>query len=94
MELSERYGPVFSLKIGKGTMIILTNRRAVYELVDKRSALYAGKPLDEQIHASMKGENFAQVDPTPDWRIQRKITVRFLASKRLDGPLAKIAEAE
>lgn len=94
MDLSKLYGPVFSLKVGKGTMIVISSRAAVHDLVDKRSSLYAGKPLDEQVHASMKDENLSQIDPNADWRMQRKITVRFLAPKRLDGPLARIAEAE
>jgi hypothetical protein len=46
------------------------------------------------MHAAFKGEAFSIIDPNSDWRIQRKIVVRYLTSKRLDGPLAEIAEAE
>jgi cytochrome P450 len=92
--LSVQYGPVFSLKIGKGTAIIITSRRAIHALVDKRSSLYAARPKDDQMHAALKGEAFSVIDPNSDWRIQRKIVVRYLTSKRLDGPLAEIAEAE
>lgn len=75
-------------------MVVLNSKRAVHELVDKRSAIYALRPKEEQVHRALKGENFSLVDTNIDWRIQRKLTVRFLAPKRLDGIQAKVAEAE
>lgn len=91
---SDRYGAVFSLKIGKGTMIVLNSRRAVYELIDKRSAIYSARPQDDQYHIALKGENIANMDADAGWRAQRKITARFLAPIKLDGNLARISEAE
>ena len=91
---SEQYGEVFSLKIGKGTMIVLNSRRAVHDLIDKRSAIYSSRPQDEQYHIALKGENIANMDADAGWRAQRKITARFFAPIKLDGDLAKISEAE
>jgi cytochrome P450 len=91
---SEQYGPVFSLKIGKGTMIVLNSRRAVHDLIDKRSAIYSSRPQDEQFRMALKGENIANMDADAGWRAQRKITARFFAPIKLDGDLAKISEAE
>jgi hypothetical protein len=91
---SEQYGEVFSLKIGKGTMIVLNSRRAVHDLIDKRSAIYSSRPQDEQYHIALKGENIANMDADAGWRAQRKMTARFFAPNKLDGDLAKISEAE
>ncbi|KAF2637168.1 cytochrome P450 [Massarina eburnea CBS 473.64] len=91
---SEQYGEVFSLKIGRGTMIVLNSRRAVYDLIDKRSAMYSSRPNDEQFRTTFKGENFANLNADPSWRSQRKMTARFLAPSKLDGDLGKISEAE
>ena len=91
---SEQYGEVYSLKIGKGTMIVLNSRRAVHELIDRRSAIYSARPHDDQFHMALKGENIANMDADNIWRTQRKITARFFAPLKLDGSLAKIAEAE
>lgn len=91
---SEQYGPVFSLKIGKGTMVVLNSRRAVHDLIDKRSAIYSSRPQDEQYHIALRGENIANMDADAGWRAQRKITARFFAPHKLDGDLAKISEAE
>jgi hypothetical protein len=85
---------VFSLKIGKGTMIVLNSRRAVHELIDKRSAIYSARPQDPQYHIALKGENIANMDADAGWRAQRKITARFFAPIKLDGDLATISDAE
>lgn len=88
------YGEVFSLKIGKGTMIVLNSKRAVHDLIDKRSAIYSARPQNEQFHTTFKDENLVNADTDVGWRMQRKATVRFFAPFKLDGELAKIADAE
>jgi hypothetical protein len=92
-EWSAKYGDVFSLKIGKGTMIVLNSKRSVYELIDQRSALYSSRPVDERSHLTMK-ENVAFMEPNPVWRTQRKFVVRYLAPEKLDGDLEKVSNAE
>ncbi|KAF2866696.1 cytochrome P450 [Massariosphaeria phaeospora] len=74
--------------------LVLNSRRAVHELIDKRSAIYSSRPLDEQYHIALKGENIASMKADACWRAQRKITARFFAPGKLDGDLAKISEAE
>ncbi|KAF1994944.1 cytochrome P450 [Amniculicola lignicola CBS 123094] len=91
---SEQYGDVYSLKIGKGTMIVLNSKRAVYELIDKRSAIYSSRANDEQFRTALKNENIANMDADAGWRAQRKLTARFFAPAKLDGDLAKVSEAE
>lgn len=75
-------------------MIVLNSRHAVHELIDKRSAIYSGRPHDDQFHIALKGENIANMDADDMWRAQRKMTAQFFAPSKLDGNLAKIAEAE
>lgn len=75
-------------------MIVLNSRRAVHDLIDKRSAIYSSRPQEEQYHIALKGENIANMDADTIWRAQRKITARFFAPVKLDGELAKISEAE
>lgn len=75
-------------------MIVLNSRKAVHELIDKRSAIYSGRSQAEQFVTALKGENIGNLDTDAAWRAQRKITVRFFAPVKLDGELAKISEAE
>ena len=85
---------MFSLKIGKGTIIVLNSRRAVYNLIDKRSAIYSSRPNDNQLRTAVKNENIANMNADAGWRTQRKLATRFLTPTRLDGELANISEAE
>jgi hypothetical protein len=75
-------------------MIVLNSRKAVHDLIDKRSAIYSSRPQDEQFHTAMKNENIANMEADAGWRVQRRITARFFAPRKLDGDLAKISEAE
>lgn len=85
---------MYSLKVGKGTMIILNSKRAVYDLIDKRGAIYSGKPFVQQNIDVMHGENLGLIDQTPLWKAQRKMVVQSLTPAKLDGDIAKISEAE
>lgn len=75
-------------------MIVLNSRKAVYDLIDKRSAIYSSRANDAQFKVALKNQNIANMDADNGWRLQRKITVRFFAPAKLDGDLAKISEAE
>jgi cytochrome P450 len=93
-EWSDTYGSVFSLKIGKGTFIVLNSRRAVHDLVDKKSAIYLDRPLDYNIEVAMRGENLAFMHADSLWRAQRKIASQNLAPRWLDEKVVMIQEAE
>lgn len=41
---AKEYGGIYSLKLGTGTAVVLTSRRLVKELVDKRSVKYSARP--------------------------------------------------
>lgn len=75
-------------------MIVLNSKRAVHDLIDKRSAIFSSRPQDDQFHNTMRNENIANMEANAVWRAQRKATTRFFAPFKLDGALAKISEAE
>ncbi|ORY01425.1 cytochrome P450 oxidoreductase-like protein [Clohesyomyces aquaticus] len=93
-EWSDHYGKIFSLKIGAGTIIVLNDRRAVHDLVDKRSAIYSDRPLDHNIDVVMGGENTALMNATPLWRAERKVISQMLTPTVLDDKIGKIQNAE
>lgn len=41
---AKQYGGIYSLKLGTGNAVVLTDRRLVKELVDKKSAIYSERP--------------------------------------------------
>ncbi|KAF2125588.1 cytochrome P450 oxidoreductase-like protein [Dothidotthia symphoricarpi CBS 119687] len=93
-EWSDKYGTVFSLKVGRSTIVVLNDRRAVHDLVDKRSAIYADRPVDHQLFLALRNENLALMPSGDRWRSSRKVASQMLAPQRLDAGLAAIQEAE
>ncbi|CAO2651395.1 Nn.00g039650.m01.CDS01 [Neocucurbitaria sp. VM-36] len=93
-EWSDKYGRVFSLKIGAGTFIVLNDRRAVHDLLDKRSTIYSDRPYDHNSETCFNNENLSFMHTTPLWRSQRKIASQTLSPKSLDDKVRPIQEAE
>ncbi|KAF2269375.1 cytochrome P450 oxidoreductase-like protein [Lojkania enalia] len=93
VEWSKEYGKIFSLKIGSGTMICLMDREAVHELMDKRSAMYSDRPIDQNSKIALGEENLALMHTSPMWRAQRKLAAQNLSPSALKV-LASVQEAE
>lgn len=93
-EWSDQYGPVFSFKIGKATWIILNDRQAVYELIDKKGANFKDRSVDSQVEETFNDLSFAIMHATPLWKAQRKIAAQMMTATRLDGPMKEIRDAE
>lgn len=41
---AKQYGGIFSLKFGPATAVVLTDRRLVKNLIDRKSAIYSNRP--------------------------------------------------
>ncbi|CAI6297238.1 unnamed protein product [Periconia digitata] len=93
-EWAEQYGPVFSFILGKSICIVLNDRQAVHELIDQKGALFKDRVYDRQALETFHGLNYALMDATPMWRAQRKLTVKMMSEKNLDGPMREIRDAE
>ncbi|KAK2025657.1 cytochrome P450 [Colletotrichum zoysiae] len=93
-EWSDQYGPVYSLKIGRSTMIVLNDRRAVHELLSQKGAWYNDRPTDQQLVVATREENIALMHESPKWRAERKIASSFFSPKRLDSDMRPVQEAE
>ena len=74
--------------------MVLNDRRAIYDLIDKKSTTYSDRSLDHNADLTLGGENFGFMQVTPTWRAQRKIAVRTLGPAAIDSRIAKIQEAE
>ena len=52
---AKQYGGIFSLKLGSGTAVVLTDRRLVKQLIDKRSGIYSNRPHSYVSHNLITG---------------------------------------
>ena len=58
-EWARRYGDIYSLKLGPGTVIVLTGMEAVEELMQKRSATTVDRPPSHIAETITGGLNMA-----------------------------------
>ncbi|KAK2054685.1 cytochrome P450 2D18 [Colletotrichum caudatum] len=93
-EWGDQYGSIFSIKVGKSTMIVLNDKRAVHELLVSKGAYFNDRPCDEQFHLALRDENVAMMTDSAMWKEQRKIIAQFFSPKNLDTGLKSVQEAE
>ena len=93
-EWAREYGPIFSLKVGPGTIIVISDRRAVNTLFDKRGAVYADRPRADVAMWVTNENHFSFEQNSKGWKEKRAIATRFFSPKLLDEHHFKVQEAE
>ncbi|KAF8608239.1 cytochrome P450 [Ceratobasidium sp. AG-I] len=71
-EWARIYGGMYSLKLGPGTAIVLTDVSAVKELMDKRSQSTVDRPPNHMADLVAGGMNMVLARYTEDWRTLRR----------------------
>lgn len=94
MEWSEKYGKIYSLKVGPGNIIVICDRKAIHELIDKKGTLYSDRPSNMVPLFITRGNHMTMECQTPSWREKRTIITRNLNPKSLDEKHFRIQEAE
>ncbi|KAI3619427.1 cytochrome p450 [Moniliophthora roreri] len=87
-EWARQYGGIYSLKIGSGTIIVLTSMDSVKKLLDRRNATTASRPLDHVTDMIMKGLFLPLMPNNNLWRVQRKIANTILVPSVIGSYLA------
>ncbi|KAK4761760.1 hypothetical protein SAY87_029644 [Trapa incisa] len=101
-DLRQRYGPIFTLRMGTRTMIILSDAKLVREALIERGALFASRPRENPTRAVFSCNKFTVNAAVygPVWRSLRKNMVQnMLSSARLkefkavrDAAMEKLVE--
>ncbi|OAG38748.1 hypothetical protein AYO21_07101 [Fonsecaea monophora] len=78
---AHEYGPIYSIKLGVQTMIVLSDGKVVKELIDKRSASTNERGPHYIAHDLLgNGQRILQMRYGPDWRLSRKLYHRLLTA--------------
>ncbi|KAK6067266.1 cytochrome P450 2D18 [Seiridium cupressi] len=93
-EWADEYGPIYSLTIGPTTIIVLSDRKALHSLLDKKGSIYSGRPLNYVTNYVTHGDHLTLEDVGLSWREKRMVASRNLNPKSLDEKHFKIQEAE
>jgi hypothetical protein len=65
--------------MGPATTIVLYDRKAVHDLLDKKGAIYSERHFDHVASIVTGGDSFAFMNNTPVWRSQRKVASHNLS---------------
>ncbi|KAF9024651.1 cytochrome P450 [Hymenopellis radicata] len=71
-EWAAQYGDIYSLKLGSGTVVVLSSATAVKELLDQRSANSVDRPDNHLAQIVSDGLHFILARHNGDWRVLRK----------------------
>jgi hypothetical protein len=94
MEWSRQYGKIYSLKIASGNMIVICDRKAVYELLDKKGSIYSDRPPNLVPLFITRGDHMTMECQGSSWREKRTVVTRNLNPKSLDEKHFRVQEAE
>ncbi|KAG8997242.1 hypothetical protein FRB90_012552 [Tulasnella sp. 427] len=92
-EWAQKYGEIYSLKIGPATAIVISSAAAVKELMDKRSATTADRPPNHIAMTIAGGKNMVLAHYTDDWRALRRAAHEILTPQACEQHLP-IQQAE
>jgi cytochrome P450 len=86
---------MYTLKLGPGTVVVLTDRRIIKQVLDKRSSISSERPTSlvaQQIIT--EGDHLLWMNNTPAWRLMRKLIHQDLTETLCNREHAKIQQAE
>lgn len=93
-EWAKQYGGLYSLKIGTGTAIVITDRRIVKELVDRKSSKYSNRPESYVAHTITGGSHLLAMQYGPLWRSFRKLIHQHFMESMVEKSHVKVQNAE
>ena len=91
---AKQYGGIYTLKLGTGTAAVITDKRLVKELIDKKSSIYSERPKSYVAKLISGGDHILLMDYSPQWRATRKLLHQNLMEKYVDENYVPLQEAE
>jgi len=93
-EWAKEYGTVFSLKFGPSNIVVLCDREAIHELLDKKGSIYSDRPKTYVGDLLTRGDHIAISQADGLWREKRKVIAHNFSPKMLDEKHYRVQEAE
>lgn len=94
-EWARTYGGIFSLKLGPGTAVVITDRRLVKQLLDKKGNIYSNRPQSYVAHDLITGgDHLLVMQYGPKWRLFRRLVQNHFNEARCAQEHIALVEAE
>lgn len=95
MEWAQRYGGIFSLKIGPATAVVISSPTIVKTLIDQRSNIYSARPASYVSHELItKGDHLLIMTNDEKWKLFRKLVHQAFNQTRCDREHIILQDAE
>ena len=91
---AQQYGGIFSLKLGPGTAVVVTDRHLVKTLLDKKSLLYSERPTSFVSDAITRGDHLLVMKYSERWRQIRKLIHQHFMESMCDRQHITLQNAE
>ena len=91
---SQQYGGLVSLKRGSSTILILSDRKIVRELLDRKSSLYSRRPFTSVSHNITQGDHMLVMDYSKTWQLMRKLSHQYFMEDVCEKQHVQVQEAE
>ncbi|EXJ74267.1 uncharacterized protein A1O5_02563 [Cladophialophora psammophila CBS 110553] len=93
-EWAKKYGGLYTIKLGPGTVAVLTDRRIIKQLLEKKSATSSNRPPNEVGRIIGEGDHVLLMNNTPTWRVMRKVIHQDFTEALCDKEHTKIQQSE
>ncbi|KAF2999436.1 hypothetical protein E8E13_007651 [Curvularia kusanoi] len=93
-EWAKQYGGIFSLKRFKNTTIVITDRRLIKELLDKKSNVYSYRPQSLVSHLITNSDHLLVMQYGDRWRQLRKAVHQYFMESKCEKDHWRVQEAE
>ncbi|KAK3074008.1 hypothetical protein LTR53_003904 [Teratosphaeriaceae sp. CCFEE 6253] len=91
---AKKYGGIYTLKLGTGTAAVITDRRLIKEMIDKKSSKYSERPKSYVAKLISGGDHILLMDYGQQWRDTRKLLHGSFMARVVDDQYVQIQEAE
>jgi cytochrome P450 family 619 len=91
---AQQYGGLYTLKLGTGTLAVITDRLLVKELIDKKSTIYSGRPSLYVVQQITGGDHILMMDYGTQWRETRKLLHGSLMEGVVEEQHLQLVEVE
>ena len=91
---AKEYGEIYTLKLGTGTAAVITSKRLVKELIDKKSSIYSERPKSYVAKLISGGDHILLMDYGQQWRGTRKLLHGTFMERVVEDQHVKVQEAE
>ena len=94
-EWAQRYGALFSLKIGPATAVVVSSPALVKKLIDQRSNIYSARPPSYVSHDLItKGDHLLIMTNDEKWKLFRKLVHQTFNQTRCEKEHITLQDAE